>query len=462
MSKYFVCNLPEGAPYWAEDSESLEMAIAAIRERHEKLERALSLSGMRGEDFTASLKPVFDENAFAFGNMSESEIARLARQLWDGASHPARLEFPNALVLFDGAFATNEEWMQIKRMYIGGSGAAAVTGRSKWVSSLDQYNNMVYAPKSDPEAGAVFDRGHFLEDRVIKAFAAQTGATVHEETRMFRSIDHPWSAANIDALVSFSNGDLYVFEAKTTVIENAEEWDCAPPPYYIDQTRQYPAVLNDPRIKGTYIGCMFTADVILAKRYLGSSVCKELMIHRIARDEAQELALLTAEQRFCDMYVASRMAPEDTGSVSLDKIIRDLNEKAADNPKEGKAEFNYQAIAEDVMTYFSNKAAIKKLDDQRKPLDEAANAAKASLIEKLDGRTLGIANVDDETYIEIKNTPRSYTSVDKEAFKSCLVAAEGYLPEELFKSLAGCITYDPDNSRTFSLKEKKVKLKKAK
>ena len=135
---------------------------------------------------------------------------------------------------------------------------------------------------------------------------------------------------------------------------------------------------------------------------------------------------------------------------------------AAENPKDGNAEFNFRAIEDDVTAYLTNKAAKKTLEDQMKPLDEAINAAKSHLIEKLDGRILGTAAIDDETYIEIKNSPRSYTSIDREAFKNCLVAAEGYLPEELFNALASCMTYNPDNSRTFSLKEKKVKLKKAK
>jgi len=415
---------------------------------------------MSGEDFASAIKPLFDSSPYAFDNMSAGEIAHLATQLWDRTQRPSRLEFENAVVLFDGAFATNDEWVQIKRMYIGGSGAAAVTGKSKWVSALDQYNNMVFSPAQDQEATAVFDRGHFLENRVIDAFAAQTGAQVHEETRMFQSKEHPWSAANIDALVSFSNGDLYVFEAKTTVVENAEDWEYAPPPYYIDQMRQYPAVLSDPRIKGTYIGCMFTADVTLARRYLGSSVCKELVIHRLEKDPEAELALLTEEERFCDMYVAARMAPQDSGSVSLDKVIKRLNEKAAKDPKDECAEFNYQAIAEDVTTYLSNKEAIKKLEEQIRPLDQAANAAKAAMIEKLAGRSMGIASIDEESYVEIKNSPRSYTSIDRETFKNCMVTAKGYLPDELYRSLAGCLTYNPDNSRTFSLKVKKAKLKK--
>ena len=460
--KYFEVNLPQQAPYWAEDKESLEMAIQAVTARHEKLEQALVLTGMRGEDFAAAIKPIFTSNAYAFDRMSVEDIAKLAEAMKPDAPRPARLTFPNTLVLFDTAFATNDEWVQIKRMYLSGSSAAAVTGRSKWVTALDQYKNMVYSPKSDPASAAVFDRGHFLEERVIQAFADQTGATVYEETRMFRSKDHPWCAANIDAIVGFSNGDLYVFEAKTTVVENADEWYGNPPIYYIDQCRQYPAVLNEPRIKGTYIGCMFTADIVLSRRYLGSSCSKEVVVHLVPRAEEQELALLTAEERFCDMYVSSQMPPEDTGSVSLDKVIEALNEKAAENPKDGNAEFNFRAIEDDVTAYLTNKAAKKTLEDQMKPLDEAINAAKSHLIEKLDGRILGTAAIDDETYIEIKNSPRSYTSIDREAFKNCLVAAEGYLPEELFNALASCMTYNPDNSRTFSLKEKKVKLKKAK
>ena len=111
-----------------------------------------------------------------------------------------------------------------------------------------------------------------MEDRVIDAFLKLTGFKRIPETRMFRSRKYPHQTANIDGIVISPDGRIFVFEAKTTVAENWDAWkDGKIPRSYVPQTRQYPAVLDDDRVQGTYIGCLFIVDLIVGGLYVGSA-----------------------------------------------------------------------------------------------------------------------------------------------------------------------------------------------
>ena len=133
---------------------------------------------------------------------------------------------------------------------------------------------------------------------------------------MFRSKKYPHCSANIDAIVRFPGNRLYVFEAKTTIGENYDAWAGDKiPATYIQQTRQYPAVLDDDRILGTYIGCLFTVDYSLNGYYLGSSANVGQFVSRfVDRDKTLEDNQLAEEETFFNTYVAENVEPPFFGS----------------------------------------------------------------------------------------------------------------------------------------------------
>ena len=74
-------------------------------------------------------------------------------------------------------FDSHDEWLTIRRNYIGGSDAGAVVGMNEWSSPLS-----VWADKTGSApafSGNVSTRvGAYLEDLVAKLFMEETGKTV--------------------------------------------------------------------------------------------------------------------------------------------------------------------------------------------------------------------------------------------------------------------------------------------
>ena len=271
---YFGYMLPEALPYVNPASaQMVSDTFRHIAERMEKLEDALNLSGLDGETFAEYVKVLFDTRFSRFEEMSPSQISKYALAVHDGVYvAPKRLEWPNAYVVVDTAFTTNEEWETVRRLGIGGSDSAITMNIPAYRTKYDLYHDKVMTPvkiPQDKDKNAIFDRGHAWEGKVIKAFCDMTGAEVVPESRMFRSKKNGCSLADMDAVLRFpGTNSIYVFEAKTTIAENFDAWaNDKVPQHYIPQTRHYAATLDDPRIKGVYIGCLFTYDYTIHRPF---------------------------------------------------------------------------------------------------------------------------------------------------------------------------------------------------
>ena len=365
--------------------------------------------------------------------------------------------WPNAIVVVDTAFVTTPEWESIRHIGIGGSDAAVVLGVSPYQTPRGLYHDKVGTPrtiKEETESNWVFDRGHIMEDRVIEAFCNITGAKVVPETRMFASRGNPNCTANIDAIIRFDDGRLYVFEAKTTIRENWKAWaDDKIPPQYVPQMRQYPAVLDDDRILGTYIGCLFTNDSVVGGVYLGSEwQGKEFVARFVERDKLLEKQQLEGEERWFGDYIAvNEVPPVESEKDQELEIIRAF---APNDGSPQKLEWLPGEVSTDIEEYLRLK---KEQADAKKRADAFEKDAKVisfKLIEKLGGSAEAVVDLDDERFYEVKNAPRSRTSVDTESLEVLIDSAAPLLPAEMLDKFRGCIVKNPDSYRVFSIKEK--------
>jgi len=440
---YFEYDLPDHAPDYISPAMAglFDEYVQAVSARMEKLEEALIISGLDGATFSKYAKILFDSLPERFDRMSSDELAEYVLTVYDGTStEPPRMEWPNAVTVVDTAFVREKEWQAIRRLSIGGSEAAVIVGSSPYKTPYGLYMDKCWTLPDKKENQAVFDRGRFMEPRVIQAFCDATGAEVIPETRMFRSKQHPECTANVDAFVRYPGNRIYVFEAKTTVAANYDAWDNGLiPPAYVPQTRQYPAVMNDDRILGTYIGCLFTVDYQMMGRYVGSDANVGQFVSRfVDRNRQLEEDQLAAEAEFFQNHVLANEAPAFLGDPKLE--IETLNEIF------GKADKALPVVELDeelrgpIREYLECAAS-------KKSIKNAMSAASLQLIAALgpavEGRLPG--NKDGE-YYEVKYAPRSSTSVDHDLMR--IKYPEAY---------AECVKKDPCASRFFTIKVKKLK-----
>lgn len=210
-------------------------------------------------------------------------------------------------------YGSREEWLQIRRGYIGGSDAGAIIGLNPWNSAFS-----VWAEKTGAtpefEGNTATRVGNELEDFVAHLFMEETGKKVQRCNFTLVNPDYPFACANIDREIL---GEDAILEVKTT-----NNWDTAKmtrngqyPDQWLCQMTHYLAVT----------GC--------AKAYLAVLVeCRELKIFELERDENELSALMNAEREFWDSYIATGLTPPTDGhSATTDAIKKIFSEEAGDN-----------------------------------------------------------------------------------------------------------------------------------
>ncbi len=433
----FECNIPKRLPRHISKAKKAfwEETVQKIYDRYEFLNEALDKSGIALEQFIIVVSPLWEAKTPTGGSVLETFTAdQLAEFAKSGAAIPyqPREVFPNADVLVDAAFLTTKEWEAIRMQGIGGSDAAVCVGSSPYrtqralywdKTGTDPVKNQV-----DQQRNFIFAYGHTVEPLVIDTFCKKTGAVVIPDTRMFVKKGYPFITANIDAIVRMPNGDLKIFEAKTTTNWNKDAWkDNAVPPQYIPQVTQYMSVLNDPRITGTYIGCIYGNT-------LNDFNCKE-----IERDLAREASQTEIVKDFWETYIEAGELPPQSGNGETD--IEDLREYVPLTKVR-----NVPGMDPDLLQDIER---FLELDQERADAEAAArakkaevDAVKAHIIDEMGGLDCGGVKIDSDRAYMV-----TWKSSDKHEFdKKALKKAYPEIYDE-FETVV------PDASRRFTVKE---------
>lgn len=470
---YFEANI--ASPHFADKAKikSFEAGTDIIRRRHERLNEALDAYQKKylrpPERFAYYAAQVFGMySAAKFDALPAEKLAELAAMLDDGTTFiQPRLEWPGTESVVDCRFLSNEDWELVRHVGLGGSDAASIMGLSPYKTALDTYYDKVgmIADSDRKERQAVFDRGHYIEDRVIDEFCRRNHAERIPEHRMLRRKDLPFMTANIDAICRMSTGELVVFEAKTTVAENFGAWlpGCVPP-QYTPQMRHYPAVLNNPAsnrpIAGTYIGCLFVKDASVAGVYAGSSYnTEDFKCEYMPADENMERDHVDTIATWWDEHIVPQIPPDldETDPHRNIQTLRSLEPTQAPEEIQDLPPWEWKDVVAERMEADANVSAARKAL-------ENAEAVRAAIDQKfiaaLEGRVEGRMPVNDNEYIEVKYSPRSRVVVDTEALKLAISGAEAYgLPPAAVDALNSTIQKKEGN-KVFSLKLKKYKKKK--
>lgn len=241
---------------------------------------------------------------------------------------------------------SHEEWLALRKQYIGGSDAAAVVGLNAYSSPY-----ALWAEKTGRtpafEGNLATEVGTFLEDFAASKFAEITGKKVRRVNQSFLNDQYPWAIANIDRDIVGEDAGL---EIKTTDSLNLKKF----------KNGEYPS--------NYYVQCMHYMAVTGKKKwYLAVLIGnRDFRIFEIERDEEEIRALMTAEKHFFE-HVKNGTPPAVDGSHATSEAIKGMYPQSDDTHVDL---FGYEAH---LRMYDTLSAQIKALE---KELDEHANAVK--------------------------------------------------------------------------------------
>lgn len=151
-------------------------------------------------------------------------------------------------VLVDTADLSREDWLDYRRLGIGGSDAAAIMGLSPFSTIRDLYFDKIGVTpviEEEEENWVAKEVGHRLEDLVAMIFAKKTGLEVFPVRKMFRHPLYPFMLADVDYFIRFPDGSIGILECKTCNYNAKDKWaDDGIPENYVLQVRHYLAVMN--------------------------------------------------------------------------------------------------------------------------------------------------------------------------------------------------------------------------
>lgn len=145
-----------------------------------------------------------------------------------------------------------EDWLEYRKLGIGGSDASVVCGVSRYKSPVELW--MEKTGQLHPqEAGEAAYWGTQLEAMVRAEFTKRTGIEVEHKGVLLQSEKHPFMLANLDGTCEHPDYGTCIFEAKTASAYKAGEWNNAIPDEYQLQLQHYMAVTG---YKAAYIAVL--------------------------------------------------------------------------------------------------------------------------------------------------------------------------------------------------------------
>lgn len=199
----------------------------------------------------------------------------------------------------------HDEWLAIRRGYIGGSDAGAILGMNPFASAFS-----VWAEKTGqvPEFGGNISTrtGTLLEDLVAKLFMEETGKKVQRLNFTIVNEKYPFACANIDREII---GEDAILECKTTnSFVNVKKFRTGEyPEQWYAQITHYLAVTG---AKKAYLAVL--------------SECRDFRIFELERDEDEIKALMDAERDFWNEYVIPKKTPPVDGHDATTQAIKEM------------------------------------------------------------------------------------------------------------------------------------------
>lgn len=231
---------------------------------------------------------------------------------------------------------TREEWLALRRGYIGGSDAAAVVGLSPFSSPYQ-----VWAEKTGKippfEGNLATQVGTYLEDFVARLWSDETGRKVQRDNASLINDAYPWAIADIDRRVVGVNEGLEIKTTNSLAMKHFANGEF-PAQYYV-QCMHYMAVLG-PEWKRWHLAVL-----------IGNSEFKTFVIDR---DEDEIAALMEAERAMMER-IQNDEPPEaqDGDGATLERMF----------PQEQKGlEVDLTPVMDAIREYCDFKSRIREFE----------------------------------------------------------------------------------------------------
>lgn len=194
-----------------------------------------------------------------------------------------------ALRLVNTLNMDHDEWLEYRRLGIGGSDVAGICGLSRYKSPMAVYLDKI--GEAQPlEDNPKMKAGRILEPVVANWFAEDTGFKVWRQNSIFQHPEHPFMLANIDRWLPGQNAGL---ECKNTSEYCRDDWSgTQAPTEYILQCNHYMAVTGADR--------WFIAVLVGGW---------DFQWRVIERDEELIKNLITIEKNFWEEHVIAKVPP---------------------------------------------------------------------------------------------------------------------------------------------------------
>lgn len=194
-----------------------------------------------------------------------------------------------------------EEWLELRKQYIGGADAAAVAGLNEFQSPYALWcEKRGIAPP--PEENERMRVGSYLEDYVAKRFEEVTGKKVQRSNFTYFNSEFPWGCADVDRLIPKEDAILECKVVNELALKHYENGDY--PPRFYTQIMHYLGILNK---KVGYLAVL-----------IGTG--RDFRWFTIERNDDEIKALMEAEKQFYQWMESGEEPPAnpaDAGSIEL-------------------------------------------------------------------------------------------------------------------------------------------------
>ncbi len=278
-----------------------------------------------------------------------------------------------------------EDWLQYRRLGIGGSDIAAICGLSKWRTPMHVYlEKLGEAPEEVKSEAAEW--GTRLEPLIAEKFAQEhPDWAILEKKVMYCHPEHEWALANMDRLIICPKRGRGILEIKTANEYLKQEWDNGNiPDYYYVQLQWYMYIMN--------LDFGYFATLIGGNKY------REFEVYR---DEELIAQIVRLAEDFWHHYVLMRHCPPVDGSDACSKLLSRLY------PKAQHATALTLEETDSFTTYLDKKQQLKVLEAA---ITELENHFKSLLGE----HEIGIAGP-----YKIKWENRTRNGIDSNRLKEC-------------------------------------------
>lgn len=212
----------------------------------------------------------------------------------------------NAITAIKTSDLTREQWLALRKKFIGGSEIAAVAALSRHKGPLQIYWDKVNPDVQPQEDNEAMYWGRTMEPILREEFAKRTGLQVVACPFMFTSKIYPFMSANLDGIATNeTTGEKMVLEIKTANGFAAKDWEKGMPPEYYLQVQWYLALTQ---LNKAYIAVL-----------IGGNSFK---YEEVARDEETIQTLIALASNFWNNHVLKRIPPEPdaTSGTALDSM----------------------------------------------------------------------------------------------------------------------------------------------